>query len=147
MGLADCEDGLQAAKTALAQLKKGGLGDVEQAAAQAENAVLIEIAKVLRPVGEELLERARKARTEFLSCYQTVLAVTEDAERTAPVFLNDVQSRNARDQRMQPFAALRAELFKLNLTMEDWAAAKTAAGPLLRARAALRTDADVLLPE
>lgn len=143
---ADAEDELEAAKMALTQLKKGGLGEVEQAAAEAETAVSVEVAKVLRPAGEELLERARKARAEFLACYQAALALTEDDEGEAPLFANEFQGLKARDQRCAPLVELRAGILKLNLTVEDWTSAKAAAEPWLRARAALRFDADAGLP-
>jgi hypothetical protein len=123
-------------------------GEGFEASAQAENMILAEVARVLAPVGEELLARAKQLKAELLLVLQTLYALTGE-EVAVPLFGGEIARLNARDARMEPLAGLRDQVFRFSLeaAKKDWAVARSAAEPWLRARAALREDADALLPD
>jgi hypothetical protein len=144
--LADAEDQLPAARSAFEQLKTGG-AEVADAAAGAKNNVLVAVSEVLKPVCEELLTRAQKAKAGFLLLQTTLLALTDDHEREAvPAFYRSFADIGARDARLAPLAELRRAALRLSFTDADWTAAKQAAAPWMQARAALRENADAELP-
>lgn len=76
LALADAGEKTEAARTALDQLK-ADRGELDQA--QAENAVLTEIARVLAP-GERLLEQARRKKAELLILMQTLYVLTAEEQ-------------------------------------------------------------------
>jgi hypothetical protein len=121
--------------------------DLKQEVAEATNAILIEVAKVVLPVGEELLARAKRAPTEFLGLYQTIAALTGDESAARSTFASNVAEIAAAEARRAPLATLRAEVFKLNLATSDWLAAKSAAAPSLEWRGRLRQDPDAPRPD
>ena len=144
MGLADAGDELEAAEMALTQLKKGGrFGEVEEGAAQAENQVLVQIAKVLALTGGELLAQAQRKRAELLVLREVLYALTGE-EIDVPLFGGEIARLNGQDARRAPLVSLREEVLKLSSEArpEELAAAREAVKPYIQWRRALRTDPD-----
>jgi hypothetical protein len=145
MALADAEDEAQAARAACEHLKADRSDDQ---VAQAENVVLVQIAKVIAPVCEELLAEAVRRRAELLALTQTLFAMTSE-ESAVPRTGGEVQRAVAADARRAPLEAVRERVLRLNLlpTTEELTAAQSAVAPWTRWRTSLRNDADAPLPE
>jgi hypothetical protein len=146
----DAADTLETARSAFATLK-ADLGDVELASAHAGNAVLTVIAQMLRPVTEQVLERARKTKAEFLVLQRTLVALTAEDD-APPDFADEIQRHIGRRERAAPLDELRTEVLRfcdlgLQASDEEWAVATETAGRWRQARAVLRSDADAPLPE
>jgi hypothetical protein len=110
--------------------------------------VLVEVARVLAPIGEELLARARETKAELFALLQ-VLSVLTDEATAAPLFSSEIARLNAADARRGPVAELRDQVLKFSLEAApgDWARAKESAEPWRRARLALQNDPDAPVPE
>jgi hypothetical protein len=154
LALADAEDGAEAARAALERVKADS-GDFGDEVAHADSGVLVAIAEVVRPVGEELLAKAKRLRTE-LACTLSVLSglakeefANDARDRQLPTFSSIYKDQTARDARNAPTSALRAALAEFNsLATQDEVkqAAKQATDVYVRWRGALRENADAELP-
>jgi hypothetical protein len=154
--LSDCEDEASAARSAVEQLKTDQ-GDVGDEVAEADNAILVAVAEVVRPLGEELLVKAERLRTE-LSCTLRVLSElsreefandARDRQLDVPTFSSIYKDQDARDARNAPLRELRVALEAFNsLAAQDEVkkAAKQATDVYVRWRAALRSDPSADLP-
>jgi hypothetical protein len=143
--LHDSEDELEAARTALQRLEADRIDD---RAAQAENNVLVAVAKVLAPVCEELLAEAVRRRAELLALTQTLFVLTSE-ETAVPRVGGEVQRAVAADARRAPLMDLRERVLRLNLlpTQEELITAQSAIRSWIEWRTALRRDADAPLPD
>jgi hypothetical protein len=146
LALADAEDEAEAARTAFEQLKADP-GDNQ--AAQADNAVLVEVAHVLALTGGELLARAQRTKAESLILKETLYALTSEETVGVPLFGGEIQRLNAADARRAPLAELRDEVLKRNFEPrpEELAAAREAVKPFVQWRSTLRRDGDAPMPE
>jgi hypothetical protein len=154
--LADSEDEASAVRSALERVEANS-GDFGDEVSAADNAVLVAVAEVVRPVGDELLAKAKRLRIE-LACTLNVLAElsreefandARDRQLDVPVFSNIYKDGAARDARNGPLRALRAAIEEFNtLAAQDEVkkAAKQATDVYVRWRAALRNDPDAGLP-
>jgi hypothetical protein len=142
------DDELVSAEAALERIGDD-LGDLQHAAALAENAVLTEIAKLMQPVAERLLERAQHLKRELLSVHMRLWAITDVEKEGLPGFVSEIARLNAADARQAPISSLRAEVTKLTTTANDdeWRVATEAAQPWRRAKLSSRTNADSGFPE
>ena len=141
LALSDAEDEADAARAALEQLK-ADRGDDQ--IAQAENAVLTEIARVLALTGGELLARAQRAKAELLILTETLYALTSEETVGVPLFGGEIARLNGQDARRAPLLGLRDEALKLSHEpgSEELATAREAVRPWVQWRSTLRRDAD-----
>jgi hypothetical protein len=141
LALSDAEDEADAVRAAFEQLK-ADRGDDQ--VAQAENAVLTEVARVLALTGRELLARAQRAKAELLILTETLYALTSEETVGVPLFGGEIARLNGQDQRRAPLLGLRDEVLKLSSEprSEELAVAREAVEPWVRWRSTLRRDAD-----
>jgi hypothetical protein len=141
--LSDAEDEAEAARTAFEQLR-ADRGELDQA--QAENVVLVEVARVLALTGAELLARAQRTRAELLILKEALYALTSEDVVGVPLFGGEIARLNAQDARRAPLATLREEVLKLSCEprAEELATAREAVKPYVQWRSALRRNSDAV---
>lgn len=103
----------------------------------------------MKSVGEQLLQRAKKLKTELLIVHKALLEVADVEEQNVPAFpVDSYAAVVAKSERTAPLAELRAEIFRLSLeaSSDEWRTAREAAEPWRRARLALRNNPDAELP-
>jgi hypothetical protein len=151
----EAKDQLDAAEAA-AQALKDELPGLRTDLAIAENRIVGACNGVLVEPLKQWLERAQRGRAEVLLCTEVLSALTDDLDldRGLPdPALDSVQRVKAMAERTAPLGALRDEARRwlMNIAGDvdpaDQTKANDAATSWRQVRAALRSDADVSLPE
>lgn len=147
----DAEDGLDAAREALAQLE-ADLPDLQEDVVRAESDVVAAVNALLVPAAEAALAEAKVAKARFLraqAALQTILAAEDD--RDARRFANPMERHRRREARVAPLEAMKAEarsilIQTMNIDEADFGTSKAVQEAWRGARARLLEDPEAALP-
>ena len=145
------EERLRLTEAALQRLKHD-LVEMQDDVAAAQNAILVEVKKLVVPLIEKMVTKLREAKHQKMIAMSVLNELLDDdlGRRSVRFSSNGIRAMRADDAREAPLKQFRTEVENLRFGQADdadYAAVETAVEMVKAALLALQTDATATLPE